>query len=176
MYNALSVNENLNDNFIISVDHLPYHYQIRGIEGKKIVKMFQKFLGIYTLHSQSVSDSGPVYIQSMLEQEFESETLEHIEKGDEHFLSLAITNGSFVWAITPELPKTGSGFRSQVTLPVCANATNQKTPPSKGWYTGNIFGGWKSELNIEVIPKGGKKHFRIDNKIIDHSCSGLCMG
>ena len=114
--------------------------------------MFQKFLGVYTLYSQSVSDSGPIYIQTM----FESEALKYTKKGEEHFLSLAYTNGSSLWAITPELPKIGS--ESQVTLPVCANATNLKIPPSKGWYTGNIFGGWKSELKIEVFPKGGNKY------------------
>ena len=136
--------------------HLPYHYQIRRIDKKKkVVKMFQKFLGIYTLHSQSLSDSGPVYIQSMFQQESESESFQHTKEGKEHFLLLADTNGSFVWAITPEFPKTG--FESEVTLPVCANASNLMTPPTRGWYTGNIFRGWKHELNIEVFPKGGKK-------------------
>ena len=146
------------------MDHLPAHYQIRVIDNeKKIAKMFQKFLGVYTLHSKpSIPHAtiGPIYIQSMFESE--SETLEHIKKGKENFLLLAIvpsTNGSFVvWAITPELPRTG--LDSQVSLPLSANASDPslQIPPTRGWYTGNIFEGWRHEVNIEVFPKGGKKH------------------
>ena len=113
--------------------------------------MFQKLLGVYTLYSQSLSDSfGPIYIQSMIE----SETLKHTKKGMEHFLLLAHINGSFVWAITPELPKKGRA--SQVSLSLCANASNLEIPPTRGWYTGNIFEGWKHEISIEVFPKGGE--------------------
>ena len=92
--------------------------------------MFQKFLGVYTLHSQSLSDPAfnlPIYIQSMFEQG--SETLEHTKKGKEHFLLLAYTNGSFVWAIIPELPKIGL----DVPLPLCANSSNLEIPPTRGW-------------------------------------------
>ena len=125
---------------ILSVDHLPRHYQIRrNDKEKKIVKMFQEVLGVYTLHSQSLSDFGhstdsalgPIYIQSMFESE--SKTLEYTKKGKEHFLLLAYTNGSFVWAITPELPKKGRA--SHVSLSLCANASNLEIPPSRGWYT-----------------------------------------
>ena len=145
------------DPFIVSVDHLPYHYQIREIgKEKKVFKMFQKFLGVYTLHSQSLSDSGPIYIQTM----FGSETLKYTKSGEENFLYLAYeskqgesyTNGSLVWTITPDSPKP----RSQVSLTICANASNLMMPPSRGWYTGNTFGGWKHELNIEVFPQGGE--------------------
>ena len=124
--------------------------------------MFQKFLGVYTLYSKfrprSDSAFGPIYIQSMFESE--SETLEHTKKGKGHFLHLAMVpgphkNGSFVWSITPELPKTGPA--SKVRLPLCANASNLETPPTRGWYTGNIFEGWKHEISVEVFPKGGKK-------------------
>ena len=152
------------DWFIVSVDHLPYHYQIRGIgKEKKVFKMFQKFLGVYTLSSQSLSDSGPIYVQTMSG----SETLKYTKSGEENFLYLAYeskqgqsslspyTNGSLVWTITPDSPKTR--FGSQVSLPICANASNLMMPPSRGWYTGSIFGGWKHKLNIEVFPKGGKK-------------------
>ena len=118
--------------------------------------MFQKFLGVYTLYSQSMSDKsiGPIYIQSMFESE--SESLEHTKKGKEHFLLLANSNGSYVWSIIPELPK--NYLESRVSLPLCANASNLEIPPTRGWYTGNIFVGWKHEVRIEVFPKGGKKH------------------
>ena len=143
------------------MNHLPRHYQIRGVDKeKKIVQMFQKFLGVYTLYSESFPNTseGPIYIQSMFESE--SETLEHTKKGKGHFLHLAMVpgpykNGSFVWAITPELPKTGPA--SKVRLPLCANASSLETPPTRGWYTGNIFEGWKHEISVEVFPKGGKK-------------------
>ena len=128
--------------------------------------MFQKLLGVYTLYSQSLSDSfGPIYIHSM----FESETLKHTKKGMEHFLLLAHINGSFVWAITPELPKKGRA--SQVSLSLCANASNLEIPPSRGWYTGNIFVGWRHEVNIEVFPKRGKKHIKREHKMINDSFS-----
>ena len=152
--------------------HLPVHYQIREVDKeKKVVKMFQKFLGVYTLHSQSFSNSdsafSPIYIQSMFESD--SATLEHTKKGEEHFLLLAYTNGSFVWAITPELPKKGRA--SQVSLSLCANASNLEIPPSRGWYTGNIFVGWGHEVNIEVFPKRGKKHIKREHKMINVSFS-----
>ena len=141
------------DWFIVSVVHLPVHYHIRKInKEKKIVKMFQKFLGVYTLYSRSDTFFGPIYIQSMFESE--SGTREHTKKGKEHFLVLAYTNGSFVWSITPELPKTG--HPSQASLPLCANASSLEIPPTRGWYTGNIFEGWKHEISVEVFPKGGK--------------------
>jgi len=41
-----------------------------------------------------------------------------------------------------------------VSLPLCANASNLEIPPIRGWYTGNIFEGWKHEISIEVFPKG----------------------
>ena len=158
------------------MDHLPRHYQIRrNDKEKKIVKMFQEVLGVYTLYSQSLSDFGhstdsalgPIYIQSMFESE--SKTLEYTKKGKEHFLLLAYTNGSFVWAITPELPKKGRA--SQVSLSLCANASNLEIPPSRGWYTGNIFVGWRHEVNIEVFPKRGKKHIKRGHKMINDSFS-----
>ena len=143
--------------------------------------MFQKVLGVYTLYSQGLSDLGhstdsalgPIYIQSMFESE--SKTLEYTKKGKEHFLLLAYTNGSLVWAITPELPKKGSAL--QVSFSLSANASNLEIPLTRGWYTGNIFEGWKHEISIEVFPKGGKKHIEIKHKMkINSSFSGLCVG
>ena len=137
--------------------------------------MFQKFLGVYTLHSQSfsISDSAfsPIYIQSMFESE--SATLEHTKNGEEHFLLLAYTNASLVWTIIPGLPKIGSP--SQVRLPLCANASNKEIPPTKGWYTGNIFVGWKHEINIEVFPKGGKHKNKKNHEVMNSLFSVDCV-
>ena len=189
---------------ILSVDHLPRHYQIRrNDKEKKIVKMFQEVLGVYTLHSQSLSDFGhstdsalgPIYIQSMFESE--SKTLEYTKKGKEHFLLLANTNGgptngSFVWAVTTELPKKGRALgcftktlfqqqkwqcrASQLSLPLFANAPNLEFPPTRGWYTGNIFKGWQLELNIEVSPKGDKNTKKKTCLINSHFQLTVCGG